>query len=74
MSYAEFQNLPQPAASRIIAYGPDALQQVELWKPPGQRLFPVVILIHGGCWRTNIAKADVMHRLAEALVDRGVAV
>ncbi len=74
MSYAEFQRLPQPAAPRLIAYGPDGLQQVELWKPPGQRLFPVVILIHGGCWQTNIAKADVMHRLAEALVDRGVAV
>jgi acetyl esterase/lipase len=74
MSYAEFQRLPQPPAPRTIAYGADPLQHVELWKPAGKGRFPVVLMLHGGCWQTAVAKADIMHRLAADLVGRGIAV
>jgi acetyl esterase/lipase len=74
MRYADFRKLPQPAAPRIIAYGRDPLQHVELWRPQGNGPFPVVLLIHGGCWQTKVAKADIMHRMAATLAARGVAV
>jgi acetyl esterase/lipase len=74
MSYADFRKLPQPAAPRIIAYGRDPLQHVELSMPQGKGPFPVVLLIHGGCWQTEVAKADIMRRMAATLVARGVAV
>ena len=72
MSYGDFQKLAQPAAPRTIMYGADPLQHVELWTPAGCGPFPVVIVIHGGCWQTAIAKADIMHRVAQALACRGV--
>ncbi len=75
MSYAEFKaRVPQPPASSTIAYGADPLQHVELWKPEGKGPFPVVLMIHGGCWQTAVAKADIMHALAADLMKRGIAV
>ena len=75
MSYGEFQKLAQPPApGPIIAYGIDPLQHVELWKPAGTGPFPVVLMLHGGCWQTSVAKADIMHLLAADLVRRGIAV
>ncbi len=74
MSYGDFRKLPQPSAPLTVAYGPDPLQHVELWKPKGNGPFPVVLLIHGGCWQSEVAKADIMHRMAQALAMRGVAV
>jgi len=75
MRYAEFQRLEQPPApGPIIAYGADPLQHVELWKPAGKGPFPVVLMLHGGCWQTGVAKADIMHMLAADLVKRGIAV
>ena len=74
MRYAAFRQLPQPAAPRTIAYGTDALQHVELWKPAGRGPFPVVLMLHGGCWQTGVAKADIMHMLAADLMKRGIAV
>ena len=74
MRYADFQRLPQPSAPRAIAYGADPLQHVELWTPTGKGPFPVVLMLHGGCWQTAVAKADIMHMLAADLVKRGIAV
>ena len=74
MRYAEFQALPQPPAPRTIAYGAGPLQHVELWKPAGRGPFPVVLMLHGGCWQTDVAKADIMHMAAADLMKRGIAV
>ncbi len=75
MRYADFQKLEQPPApGPILAYGTDPLQHVELWKPAGKGPFPVVLMLHGGCWQTSVAKADIMHLLAADLVRRGIAV
>lgn len=75
MHYADFRKLAQPPApGPIIAYGADPLQHVELWKPVGKGSFPVVLMLHGGCWQTAVAKADIMHMVAADLVKRGIAV
>lgn len=74
MQYADFQKLPQPPAPRVIAYGRDPLQHIELWRPAGNAIVPVILLIHGGCWQTGVAKANIMHRMADAFVRRGAAV
>lgn len=75
MTYAEFRaKVSQPPAPRTIAYGADPLQHVELWKPAGKGPFPVVLMLHGGCWQTAVAKADIMHALAADLLKRGIAV
>jgi acetyl esterase/lipase len=57
-----------------IAYGAGPLQHVDLWRPEGEGPFPVVLMIHGGCWRTNVATADIMDRAAADLRAHGIAV
>lgn len=57
-----------------ISYGPDALQHVDLWQPPGDGPFPVVLMIHGGCWRTDVATAEIMNRVAADLRSHHIAV
>lgn len=74
MTYADFQQLEQPASPQAIAYGDDPLQHVNLWLPESNGPHPVVVLIHGGCWQSSIAKADIMNRMADAFVRRGIAV
>ena len=76
MTYAEFRErvVQPPAPGPILAYGKDPLQHVELWKPAGKGPFPVVLMIHGGCWQTSVAKADIIHALAADLMKRGIAV
>lgn len=74
MSYAEFLEIPQPSAKRTISYGGDALQHIELWLPQGEGPHPVVFIIHGGCWQTAVAKADIMGAMAQAFTERGAAV
>ena len=74
MDYAAFRHVPQPPAPRTIAYGTDPLQHAELWRPAGKGPFPVVLMFHGGCWQTAVAKADIMHAAAADLMRRGIAV
>ena len=42
--------LPVTAPTLVEAYGPDPLQIGELRLPAGPDPFPVVMVIHGGCW------------------------
>src|SRR5439155_8576098 len=50
----------------------DSLQFGELRLPKGRGPFPVAIVIHGGCWRSDY---DLKHvgPLAGALTERGIA-
>lgn len=57
----------------ISAYGTDPLQIGHLRLPEGQGPFPVVVLIHGGCWSAAYDDVTGMGPLAEALTARGVA-
>lgn len=73
ITWDEVQALPRPAADHRIAYGSGEFQFGELRLPAGEGPFPVVVLIHGGCW---LAEFDLgyMAGAGAALADRGVAV
>jgi acetyl esterase/lipase len=45
-----------------------------LWLPKGAGPHPVVVMVHGGCWQTKVAKADLMDWAAADLARRGIAV
>jgi acetyl esterase/lipase len=75
MTWSDLVGRPLPAADRRIAYGPDPLQHVELWLPRGAaRPVPTVLMIHGGCWQTDVAEAKLMNYIADNLRTRGIAV
>lgn len=64
---------PQPSAT--VAYGTDsALQVADVWLPDSAGPHPTVIMVHGGCWQTEIADRRIMNWIAEDLRARGVAV
>ncbi|GGK76124.1 alpha/beta hydrolase family protein [Rufibacter glacialis] len=50
MTWQDLVQQPMPAPGVRLAYGPDSLQFGELRVPEGKGPFPVVVLIHGGCW------------------------
>ncbi len=64
---------PPVEADRRIEYGPESEQFADLYLPDGDGPFPVVVLIHGGCWR-SIAGAGYTSHLAEELTTFGWAV
>lgn len=74
MTYAQFAALKQPAGAERIAYGSGPDQFVELWLPGGPGPHPVVVMIHGGCWRASVARLGIMNLVSEDLRRRGIAV
>ena len=74
MNWPDLLNRPRPAADRRIAYGADPLQHVDLWLPKGHAPHPVVLMVHGGCWQTEVAEADIMNYIAADLRGHGIAV
>ena len=74
MNWPDLLDRPRPAADRRIAYGADPLQHVDLWLPQGQGPHPVVLMVHGGCWQTEVAQADIMNYIAADLRGHGIAV
>ena len=69
----DLESLAEVPAGQRIAYGKAPLQFGELSLPPGAGPFPVILLVHGGCW---LAEYDLTytHAMAKALVDEGFAV
>lgn len=63
---------PFEAPDEIIRYGEDASQFVELRLPDGPGPFPVVVLVHGGCFR-DFASASSIAPMADALKREGIA-
>jgi acetyl esterase/lipase len=57
----------------VERYGADDVRRGELRMPPGRGPFPVVILVHGGCWRSDMGGLVNMAPLADALTRRGFA-
>ncbi|MBS2535529.1 alpha/beta fold hydrolase [Catenulispora sp. NF23] len=53
-------------------YGPHPSQVADLFVPDGEGPFPIVVLIHGGFWRTPFDR-ELMEPLAEDLAERGFA-
>jgi acetyl esterase/lipase len=65
-------NRDPPAADLRVWYGADSLNFGDLRLPPGVPRPPLVVVIHGGCWR---AENDLRHasHLSAALRDVGIA-
>ena len=58
--------LPTSEPNAVVPYGPAKQQFGELWLPSGESAqgFPLLILIHGGCWLNTF---DVAHSRAMAM-------
>ena len=50
------------------------MQVVDLFLPAGVGPHPVVLMVHGGCWQTQIADRKLMSWVAADLATRGIAV
>ena len=64
----------KPAPTETIRYGADPLQIVDVWLPEGPGPHPTVLMVHGGCWQTQIAERDLMNWAADDLRRFGIAV
>lgn len=73
-SFSELLTKPRQTADATIAYGADPNQFGELWLPSGNGPFPVVLLIHGGCWQAKLPGTILMDYMAAVLRAKGVAV
>ena len=73
IAYSELIATSAPPADHRIAYGAEPLQFGELRLPKGADSVPLVVLIHGGCWRSQY---DLKHvgLAAAALTEEGFAV
>jgi acetyl esterase/lipase len=67
---ADIVKLPSMPPAAHLPYGPDPNQFADLRLPDGRGPFPVVVVIHGGCWAEY---ADVTYtvNLATALTRQG---
>lgn len=72
MTAEALDDFPHPEPDLVIAYGEDRLQFGELHLPEGSGPFPLVVLIHGGCW---MAEYDLSYcrKMADALAQTGIA-
>lgn len=77
LTWPDLTGRAKPSPDATIAYGPDQMQKVDIWLPRGHRPargFPVVLLVHGGCWTTGIADRGLMNWIADDLRQDGIAV
>jgi acetyl esterase/lipase len=74
MTLQDYMALSGPEPSAHLAYGSAPSQYAELFVPSGEGPFPVVVLIHGGCWVKEFQGIVQMRNLAGALAARGIAV
>lgn len=72
ITWQDIAVLPAPAAGMRVAYGTDSLQFGELRLPEGEGPFPVVVVVHGGCWLSQY-NLQYMAHLSAALTEAGYA-
>jgi acetyl esterase/lipase len=74
LTWPDLVGRPRPAPDATVSYGDDELQQVDVWLPKGAGPFRTVLMVHGGCWTTAVAKRDLMNWIAADLRAAGYAV
>lgn len=74
ITFSQLLNQPRQSADHRLAYGADPLQFGELWVPKRGSRHPVIVLIHGGCWRADLPGTELMDYMAADLLARGYAV
>lgn len=50
LTFEDIKKLPVPTGAQRFSYGSDPSQFGELRLPQGKGPYPVVVVIHGGCW------------------------
>ena len=65
--------LPTVPPDVVLSYGSHAEQFGHLYLPVDTGPHPVVVLLHGGCWRARVS-LDYMGQFARALTNDGIAV
>lgn len=78
LSLDDYQNLPFIEPDYTYAYGDADKQFGQLYLPaaadaPPDEALPVVVVVHGGCWRAAYG-AEMVSGLSRALADEGCAV
>jgi acetyl esterase/lipase len=74
LTLSDYMALDGPQPSAHIAYGAAPSQYAELFLPKGAGPFPIVFLVHGGCWQSSLGGIRQMHNMAGDLASRGIAV
>jgi acetyl esterase/lipase len=74
MAWPDLLGRVRPAPTATISYGTAALQVADVWIPAGAGPHKVVLMVHGGCWQTEIADRRIMNWIANDLRGRGYAV
>jgi acetyl esterase/lipase len=69
----DYMRLPPVVADRRWSYGADPAQFGDLYLPSQPGPHPVVIMLHGGCWRAQYGLAP-LGQLCTALASEGLAV
>jgi acetyl esterase/lipase len=72
MTPEDLTSVPAQAPDERVTYGADANQFAELRLPSGAGPHPVVVLVHGGCFKTYGSFADLA-AMGDALKGRGIA-
>jgi acetyl esterase/lipase len=72
MTPQDLTSVPAQAPDRRVIYGADANQFAELRVTGGAGLHPVVVLVHGGCFKTYGSFADLAP-VGDVLKGRGIA-
>ena len=72
MVWPDLLERPRPRPSATFRYGDGALQVADAWVPEGPGPHPAVIMVHGGCWQTEIADRRIMNWIADDLRRRGI--
>ncbi|WP_100641673.1 alpha/beta hydrolase family protein [Alteromonas facilis] len=74
VSFASVTELPSRSPTRVMTYGEDENQFIEIWASQNRdRIYPGgagVVIVHGGCWRKEYG-VDHVRPLATALSDDG---
>ena len=73
MTPGELQALPSEPPDLRAAYGTDSSQYGELRVPSGPGPHPVVVLIHGGCFKAAYATLRDLAPMGDALRAAGIA-
>ena len=73
MTPQDLMALPVNAPDHVLRYGAEPSQHGELRIPAGSGPHPVVVLVHGGCFRKEFADAKSIGAMADALTSLGIA-
>ncbi|MEA3050773.1 MAG: hypothetical protein QOG84_2609 [Sphingomonadales bacterium] len=74
LTWPDLLKRPRPEPDATIRYGDKPLQLADVWVPAGKGRHPTVLMVHGGCWQSDVADRRIMNWIADDLRKRGIAV